>query len=42
MTTRETVGRIRGLVPTSNLVEKMEPTSAAFLPEAVLDVVCSE
>ena len=42
MTTREMVGRIRGLVLRSSLVQKMKSTLAAVLPDAVLVAACSE
>jgi hypothetical protein len=42
MTTREMVGRIGGLVLRSSLVRKMKTTPAAVLPDAILDVACSE
>ena len=41
-TSREMVGRIRGLVLRSSLVWKMKSTPAAVLPDVVPDDVCSE
>jgi hypothetical protein len=42
MTTREMVGRIRGLVLRSSLVQKIKSTPIVVLLDVVPNAVCSE